>query len=172
MLAGLYRPRALNPCGASRRTGTCVGLVAVPGFEPGCPLGHVLLRDACIRSTRQRDSPCLLVKGADCAGDVLPVWGAVICRSLEAGPCRSALCRVASVGTCCPTYLPRALFSYVPRANRAGVRGSFWRYQTRASDPKWSGSARKNNASHYTAKTVTGYRSPGSSCVLRLPLSA
>ena len=48
------------------------GLVAVPGFEPGCPLGHVLLRDACIRSTRQRGSPCLLVKGADCAGDVLP----------------------------------------------------------------------------------------------------
>src|SRR5690606_38323265 len=44
------------------------GGVAVPGFEPGCPLGHVLLRDAYIRSTRQRDSPCLLVKGTDRAG--------------------------------------------------------------------------------------------------------
>ena len=57
------------------------------------------------------------------AGDVLPVWGVVICRSLEAGPCRSALCRVASVGTVCPTYLPRALFSCGPRANRAGGAG-------------------------------------------------
>ena len=26
-------------------------------------------------------SPCLLVKGTDCAGDVLPVWGVVIDRS-------------------------------------------------------------------------------------------
>ena len=53
------------------------------------------------------------------AGDVLPVWGVVICRSLEAGPCRSALCRVASVGTVCPTYLPRALFSCGPEAQRS-----------------------------------------------------
>ena len=28
------------------------------------------------------DSPCLLVKGADCAGDVLPVWGVVILTGL------------------------------------------------------------------------------------------
>ena len=128
---GLYRPCALNPCGASRRTGTCGGLVAVPGFEPGCPLGHVLLRDACIRSTRQRDSPCLLVKGTDCAG-VTRARGAcggpglcVFCFSVlmgrsntltsPSGLARSfAGCRVASVGTVCPTYLPRALCSPIP----------------------------------------------------------
>ena len=75
-------------------------------------------------------------------------------------------CRVASVGTCCPTYLPRALCSPIPASPLAllsagegrrpwavlsaacerprliggGGPGSFWCYQTRASDPKWSGS--------------------------------
>ena len=32
---------------------------------------------------KHRDSPCLLVKGTDCAGDVLPVWGVVIVAGLE-----------------------------------------------------------------------------------------
>ena len=63
-------------------------------------------------------------------------WRVWWSRSLEAGPCRSAGCRVVTVGTCCPTYLPRALFSCGPRANRAGVRGSFWCYQTRADASK------------------------------------
>ena len=67
------KPGIRKPHRASSYSGRGVSMpthggVAVPGFEPGCPLGHVLLRDACIRSTRQRDSPCLLVKGADCAG--------------------------------------------------------------------------------------------------------
>ena len=69
----------------------------------------------------ERDSPCLLVKGTDCAGDVQRV-AVVIVRSLPVleGPV-PCWCRVASVGTVCPTYLPRALFSCAPRANRAGV---------------------------------------------------
>ena len=33
-------------------------------------------------SAKHRDSPCLLVKGTDCAGDVLPVWGVVILTGL------------------------------------------------------------------------------------------
>lgn len=32
----------------------------------------------------------------------------------------------------------------IPRANRAGGRGSFWCYQTRASDSKWSGNMVRN----------------------------
>ena len=117
---GLYRPCALSPCGASRRTGTCGG--GTPGRVRTCkPVrARELEPRACTDFATGAYSPCLLVKGTDCAGDVLPVWGVVICRSLEAGPCRSALCRVVSVGTCCPTYLPRALFSCGPRANRAG----------------------------------------------------
>ena len=95
-----------------------------PGFEPGRDCSQRILNPSRLPVPAcELGSPCLLVKGADCAGDVLPVWGVVICRSLEAGPCRSALCRVASVGTVCPTYLPRALFSCGPRANRAGGAG-------------------------------------------------
>lgn len=81
MLAGLYRPRALNPCGASRRTGTCGGAVLVLGVRLELTLAF-LLREWLLPIERpELDSPCLLVKGTDCAGDVLPVWGVVICRS-------------------------------------------------------------------------------------------
>ena len=80
---------------------------------------------------KHRDSPCLLVKGTDCAG-VTRARGAcggpglcVFCFSVlmgrsntltsPSGLARSfAGCRVASVGTCCPTYLPRALCSPIP----------------------------------------------------------
>ena len=118
-----------------------VKLVLLAGLEPANPFGYAILNRARFPTfATGAGSPCLLVKGTDCAGDVLPVRDAVICRSLEAGPCRSALCRATSVGTGCPTYLPRALFSCGPRANRAGGRGSFWCYQTRASVSKWSGS--------------------------------
>ena len=130
---GLYRPCALNPCGASRRTGTRGGLVAVPGFEPGCPLGHVLLRDACIRSTRQRDSPCLLVKGADCAGDrggstgLSRFWKA----RLPAGMIRAHAGRLIKL--CAPCY-------------REGASGYLLVIATRASDSKWSGKTSRSNA--------------------------
>ena len=88
-----------------------------------------------LRPARVTDSPCLLVKGADCAG-VTRARGAcggpglcVFCFSVlmgrsntltsPSGLARSfAGCRVASVGTVCPTYLPRALCSPIPVAGR------------------------------------------------------
>ena len=42
---GLYRPVRSTPCGARLANGTC-WVVAAPGFAPGRPLGHILLRDA------------------------------------------------------------------------------------------------------------------------------
>ena len=74
----------------------------------------------------ERDSPCLLVKGADCAGDVQRV-AVVIVRSLPVleGPV-PCWCRVVSVGTVCPTYLPRALCSprSLARVSGGGARGA------------------------------------------------
>ena len=136
-----------------------------------------------LRPARVTDSPCLLVKGTDCAG-------VTRARGACGGP--GLVCRAVSAGTICPAYPPRALCSpipvagrrpeavlsaackrprqsrmtpgnnvgpgnrtatgaparfgsaspwgggfrhaIIPRANRAGGRGSFWCYQTRASD--------------------------------------
>ena len=66
-----------------------------------------------------RDSPCLLVKGTDCAG-VTRARGAcggpgLWCR------CWVLLCQAVSRRT--------ALCSYVPRANRAGGRDALWLHQ-------------------------------------------
>ena len=97
---------------------------------------------------RERHGLC---RGHSCS------WRVWWSRSLEAGPSRPAGCRVVSVGTICPTCLPRALCSPIPVAGRwpeavlsaackrprligGGGPGSFWCYQTRASDSKWSGS--------------------------------
>ena len=60
---------------------------------------------------RERHGLC---RGHSCS------WRVWWSRFLEAGPCRSALCRVASVGTICPTYLPRALFSCGPTLTGVG----------------------------------------------------
>ena len=121
-----------SPCG-SRRTGTCVG--GTPGRVRTCkPVrARELEPRACADFATGADSPCLLVKGADCAG-VTRARGAcggpgLVCR------CWVLLCWAVSRRT--------ALFSCCPRANRAGVRGSFWCYQTRASDSKWSGSVQE-----------------------------
>src|SRR5699024_320309 len=43
-------------------------------------------------------------------------------------------------GYWCPAWLSLDRQAIIPRANRAGGRGSFWCYQTRASVSKWSGS--------------------------------
>ena len=129
----------------SMRTGR-VGLVHPAGLEPACPWATPFEGVVYPGSTTDACSPCLLVKGADCAGVCLAVLAwlcpglCVFCFSVlmgrsntltsPSGLARSfAGCRVASVGTVCPTYLPRALFSCGPRANRAGVRGALWPHQ-------------------------------------------
>ena len=61
--------------------GTC-GVVHPAGLEPACPWATPFEGVVYPGSTTDACSPRLLVKGADCAGDVLPVWGVVICRSL------------------------------------------------------------------------------------------
>lgn len=74
---------AVIPCahrGGAMRTGR-VGLVHPAGLEPACPWATPFEGVVYPGSTTDACSPCLLVKGADCAGDVLPVWGVVICRS-------------------------------------------------------------------------------------------
>ena len=105
--------------------GTC-GVVHPAGLEPACPWATPFEGVVYPGSTTDACSPCLLVKGTDCAGDVQRV-AVVIVRSLPVleGPV-PCWCRVASVGTCCPTYLPRALCSprSLARVSGGGARGS------------------------------------------------
>ena len=61
--------------------GTCV-LVHPAGLEPACPWATPFEGVVYPGSTTDACSPCLLVKGTDCAGDVHRV-GVVICRSLR-----------------------------------------------------------------------------------------
>ena len=76
---------------------------------------------------KHRDSPCLLVKGADCAGDrggstgLSRFWKA----RLPAGMIRAHAGRLMKL--CAPCY-------------REGASGYLLVIATRASDPKWSGS--------------------------------
>ena len=118
------------------------------------------------------DSPCLLVKGADCAGDVLPVRDAVICRSLEAGPCRSAWCRCWAL-LCQAVSRRTALFSYVPRANRAGGRGTLWLCRARSTYRiVWWLSSGINTPSIYPENcdtVVTALRGSPESCASPCP---
>ena len=126
-------PKA-EPTGCSRCSGTRTQKpLRVHPFE-GCAFPYF---------AKHRDSPCLLVKGADCAGVCLAVLAwlcpglCVFCFSVlmgrsntltsPSGLARSfAGCRVASVGTCCPTYLPRALCSprSLARVSGGGARGA------------------------------------------------
>ena len=91
VLAGLYRPRALTRWG-SGRTGTCV--VGTPGTVRTCKPFRV--RDLESRAfpgfATGAGSPCLLVKGADCAGVCLAVL-AWLCPGLS----RDARSRVARI---------------------------------------------------------------------------
>ena len=77
LVAG-FEPCHRYSCARSR-----TATVPQAGLEPARPFGHVSLNHARMPAfATEGCSPCLLAKGTDCAGDVLPVWGVVICRSL------------------------------------------------------------------------------------------
>ena len=118
----------------SRRTGRVVGRCS--GIRTQKPLRvHPFEGCAFPCFAKHRCSPCLLVKGTDCAGDVQRVAVVILtglcvfCFSVLMGRSNTLTspsghvpvlcgCRVASVGTCYPTYLPRALCSPTPVAGR------------------------------------------------------
>ena len=81
MLAGLIGPVRSARVGRAGEQGR-VGLVHPAGLEPACPWATPFEGVVYPGSTTDADSPCLLVKGTDCAGDALPVWGVVILTGL------------------------------------------------------------------------------------------
>ena len=95
-------------------------------------------------------------------GGVLPHIPAT--RAMFTYPSESASSTVCGGGKTTP--LPSCrLHVKVPHANRRGGRDSFWCYQTRASDPKWSGSMQET-----MSLTIDRKLSQVFGGLLRLPL--
>ena len=111
-------------------------MVLLAGLEPANPFGYAILNRARFPTfATGADSPCLLVKGADCAGVCLAVL-AWLCPGLSrfwkarlpAGMIRAHDGRLIKL--CAPCY-------------REGASGYLLVIATRASDSKWSGNVEK-----------------------------
>ena len=96
-----------------------MGVVLLAGLEPANPFGYAILNRARFPTfATGADSPCLLVKGADCAGDVLPVWGVVIVAGLEHRICTDVPRPRSGGGLCVPRGFGGDVLPHIP-ATRA-----------------------------------------------------